>query len=63
MKTLNVVVMDYSICKVTYLQNIILPEENDEDESTMIENYLSDNGFHLSNCNWMSSEDEIEFEI
>jgi hypothetical protein len=61
MKTVNVVVMDYSCCKVTHLQNIILPEE--DDESTMIENYLSDNGFHLSNCSWMSSEDEIEFEI
>lgn len=61
MKTVNVVVMDYSCCKVTHLQNIILPEE--DDESTMIENYLSDNGFHLSNCSWMSSEDEIRFEI
>lgn len=61
MKTVNVVVMDYSCCKVTHLQNIILPEE--DDESTMIKNYLSDNGFHLSNCSWMSSEDEIEFEM
>lgn len=61
MKTVNVVVMDYSCCKVTHLQNIILSEE--DDESTMIENYLSDNGFHLYNCNWMSSEDEIEFEM
>lgn len=51
MKTVNVVVMDYSCCKVTHLQNIMLPEE--DDESTMIENYLSDNGFHLSNCCWM----------
>lgn len=63
MKTVSVVVMDYSCCKVTHLQNIIIPEENDVVESTMIENYLSDNGFHLSNCSWMSSEDEIEFEI
>jgi len=63
MKTVNIVVMDYSVCKVTHLQNIILPEENDEDESTMIENYLSDNGFNISTCCWMSSEDDIVFEI
>lgn len=61
---IDIVVLDYSRGTVTVFRKCELenPSE-DRDENEIVEDFLDSKGFHLSNCNWMYSEEEIELEI
>jgi len=58
MKTINIAVMDYSTCSVTLLS----PELPNEDSET-VEEFLVSEGYHLSNCSWMTTENEITINV
>ncbi len=61
MKTVNNVVSDYSTGTVHLFKNqTILGPIDGQDESSIVEDFLVSQRFHLSNCSWMFSEDEIE---
>ncbi len=57
----NIVVLDYSQGTVTMFQKQQLKNPSKKiDDNEVVENFLESKGFHLSNCSWMFSEDEIE---
>lgn len=58
---LNIVVLDYSACTVTHYNKVDVSKYDGADESEKVEKYLSEKGYHLSNCSWMSSKKSIEF--
>ena len=69
MKTLfNVVVMDFS--DVTVKQYQMTQEDfdankydEDLDDNDVVEQYIDSLGHNLSECQWMFSENEINFEL
>ena len=61
MITLNIVVLDYSNAKVHLFNNQTIPGPIDgQDEEEVVTEFLASKEFHLSNCSWMFSKDEIE---
>lgn len=66
MKKENIVVLDHSVGTVTFYKNVKidtvdLDDDNAIDECELIENWLTENtDHHLSNCSWMSRDEEIE---
>ena len=54
MEKINIAVLDYLTSSVTLISTTL---ENSENET--VEEFLFSEGFHLSNCNWMSSKNEI----
>lgn len=60
MKKVNIVVLDYSGVSVNFYNGVEIEEEAGVDFSEKVENWLRNNTeHHLSNCSWMSSEEEI----
>jgi len=58
---MNIVVLDYSCSQVFIYQNVSIPEpKENEDFDDKVQEFLDEKGFHLSNCEWMSSEEEIK---
>jgi hypothetical protein len=55
---INIAVMDYSTCSVTLLSPIL-----ESGDSEVIEEFLVSEGYHLSNCNWMVTENEITISV
>ena len=55
---INIAVMDYSTCSVTLLSPIL-----ESGDSEGIEEFLVSEGYHLSNCNWMVTENEITISV
>ena len=58
MKKINIAVMDYSTCSVTLLSPML---ENEETET--VEGFLVSEGYHLSNCSFMATENEITLSV
>ena len=56
MATINIVVLDHSTTQVAIYSNIELESSDNE----CVEEYLTDQGHHMSNCSFMTSENEIE---
>jgi hypothetical protein len=65
MKTIHIVVLDYSGATVTFykaeIKVIDYDDDNSPDETELVEAWLSENTPHqLSNCNFMFSDNEID---
>lgn len=60
MKTVNIVVLDYSGVSVNFYNGAEIKEKAGFDLSEKVEEWLRENTeHHLSNCSWMSSEEVI----
>lgn len=57
---MNIAVLDYSCSQVFIYQNIAIESMPGTDDCEAVEEFLIEEGFHLSNCSWMSSEEEIK---
>lgn len=55
MKTLNIVVLDYSTTQIAIYNNVEVTSDANED----VESFIVSQGHHLSNCNFMTSESEL----
>lgn len=56
----NIVVLDYSGNTVSFYTGVEIPKMPLTDDSELIEVWLEQETEHrLSNCSWMSSEEEI----
>jgi hypothetical protein len=58
MKRINIAVMDYSTCSVTLLSPMLVNEETET-----VEDFLVSEGYHLSNCSYMTTENEITLSV
>jgi hypothetical protein len=57
---MNIIVLDLSVTSVTIYEDVQITPTDGGDVSELIENWLVTNtDHHLSNCDWMSSEEEI----
>ena len=57
---MKVIILDYSCSRVAIIKDV--PEEICNDNSRM-EKFLSSNGFHPSNCSWMSVDNWDLYDI
>lgn len=56
----NIAVLDYSSNTVDFHNEVELPEPSvEKNESEIIEDYLMGKEYHLSNCSWMTSLNQI----
>lgn len=58
MKKINIAVIDYSTCSVDILSPMLV---NGETET--VEDFLVSEGYHLSNCSFMATENEINLSV
>ncbi len=60
----NIVVLDYSRGTVTMFEKQQLENPSEKiDDNEVVEDFLDSKGFHLSNCSWMFSKEEIEIKV
>lgn len=57
---MKIIVMDYSNTRLAVIKDVPAGIVNDGEQT---ERFLESNGFHCSNCSWMTTEDHVCNEI